>query len=189
MNAFDNASDVEARGLQILRPWLERNTAGRYVLTAKGAMSRFMQLYMGDVIANDRAGKVWTLEIKVEDEASENFFIETWSNRNLEDRRSHIEHGSNQGWLYHSRADALLYYFIGSDDLYLINLFKLKQWAFGSGKNDGAIYRYPEVRQKKRSQANDTWGRLIDKGVLFEKVGFKHCKVRQLALWSEDQAA
>jgi hypothetical protein len=190
--AFVETSAIEKRGMEILKPWIDEKTHGRYVLTAKGAMSRFMQLHMGDVIANSLDGNVWSLEIKIEEVVSPNFFIETWSNRNLEDRGKHIELGSNPGWLFHSRADILLYYFLNSDDLYVIDLWKLKRWAFGNGERPGRIYQFHEAKQRKREQKNDTWGRLVpvrtedySKELGFPKeVGYKHCKVRQLSLFA-----
>ena len=55
------------------------------------------------------------------------------------------------------RADLLLYHFIDDDELYMIKLPDLQEWAFVDEK----IYSYPEKCQKKREQLNDTWGRCV----------------------------
>ncbi len=77
---------------------------------------------------------MWAVEIKIEQAWTGNLFLETWSKRNLEDKASHAELGSAPGWLLKTRADLLLYYFLDTDDLVTLPVFRLKQWAFGSGE-------------------------------------------------------
>jgi hypothetical protein len=183
MNAFNSASLVEQRGLAILLPWLEeRAHQGRIVSTARGTLARVLQADFGDYLINTEAGSVWAVEVKVEERWTGNLFLETWSNRNLEDRVSHAEHGSAPGWLLRIRADALLYYFLDTDDLVTVPVFRLKQWAFGSGE-EGGIYRFPERRQGRYAQANDSWGRCVPVDVLEREVGAKRAKVRQGTLF------
>lgn len=179
MNPYDNARKVEARSMALLAPFLE-DTDGRYVLTDKGVLSSFLQETCGDLLYNDRGGKVWGVECKAEERFTGNLFLETWSNRNLEDRRDHATHGSNPGWLAKTRADLLFYHFLEADRLYVLNLFALKRWAFRAASEKrseragrvrpermvGRLYDFPVREQKKRTQRNDTWGRLVPIGVL-----------------------
>jgi len=184
VNGWNKARAVEARGLAVLLPYLSEKSDGRLVVTSKGRLARYLQLEVGDVIFNSRDDAVWTAEIKVEEKHTGNLFLETWSNRNFASARSHAEHGSNVGWLFHTRADLLLYYFLDTDDLYTVDLFLLKRWAFGAGDRRGRIYTFPEIPQTKNNQMNETCGRIVDVRVLADVLGqgLRHCRVRQLSL-------
>jgi hypothetical protein len=61
-------------------------------------------------------------------------------------------------------------------------VFRLKQWSFSSGE-EGGIYRWPEKRQGRYVQANDSWGRCVPVDVLEQEVGAKRAKVRQMSLF------
>jgi len=193
MNGFAKASLVEARGLAILMPYLvERAHEGRVVRTSKGNLSKHLQASFGDVMLNTDEETVHSLEIKVEEEnRTGNLFLETWSNRNLDNRDSHSERGSKPGWMISQRADFLLYYFLCSDELFTIPFFRLKRWAFGfeasPGRQiDGRIYKYDEKPQAKYSQLNDTWGRCVPISVLEKEIKLKRTSVRQLGLDFDD---
>lgn len=189
MNAFEGASMVEARGMAVLLPYIEEKAhAGRFVRTCKGPLARFLQEELGDVLVNTSESTIYSAEIKVEQRHTGRLFLETWSNRNLEDKASHAERGSNPGWLFKLRADLLLYYFLDSDDLYTIPLFRLKRWAFGSGDERGRLYDFPEKPQSRYRQLNDTWGRIVDIDVLRREVGIKHTKVQQIAMFERASA-
>lgn len=191
MNAFDRASITEAQGLEILRPYLAEVSAGRYVMTAKGTLSKHLQLIAGDALINTPDDKVWGVEIKVEARHTGNLFLETWSNRNLSSKASHAERGMNPGWLTHCRSDVLMYYFLDTDDLYIISLFQLKRWAFGFTDGDhtvkGRVYDFEEVVQRKHQQLNETCGRIVPVSRLQAELraAFRHCKVKQLQLLPE----
>ena len=160
MTSFDKTRVIEAQSLAILMPYLLEQSNGRLVVTDKGHLARFLQDTVGDVMLNMPDGKLWSVELKAElKNPHGNFFFETWSNRNLEDRASHALRGSNVGWLAKLRADLLFYHFINDDDLYIFDFFKLKQWAFGANGQPGRLYGYQEKRQSKYPQPNDTWGR------------------------------
>jgi len=189
VNGFSAASKVEARALAILLPYLDEQADGRVVLTSKGTLARFLQVTIGDVILNDKEGRVWSVELKAEEKHTGNLFLETWSNKNLIDQQSHAARGSTIGWLYSCRADLLMYYFLDSDDLYIIPLLRLKRWAFGSNGRAGRIYAFQEVEQEKYEQMNDTYGRLIPIAALAKEIQFRQLRVRQLALWAEGRAA
>jgi hypothetical protein len=162
MNAFTTASLVEQRGLAILLPYLEeRAFKGRIVSTARGTLARTLQQDFGDYLMNTDDRTVWAVEVKIEQAWTGNLFLETWSNRNLESKASHAEHGS---------------------DLVTLPVFRLKQWAFGSGE-EGGIYRFPEKRQGRYMQANDSWGRCVPVDVLEQETGAKRAKVRQMSLF------
>jgi hypothetical protein len=170
--------------MAVLLPFLRRRAHdGQLVVTSKGHLARHLQETVGDVIINTGAETLWTCEIKAEQRATGNFFIETWSNKNLSDRASHAERGSNRGWLDKLRADILLYYFIDADELYAINLFRLQQWAFTAGpRGGGCLERYREVRQSRYQQANDTWGRLVPIEDIRREVGFRKISPRRIEL-------
>lgn len=188
MTAFDSARLVEAKGMSTLAPFLVEKAEGRLVILEKGPLARALQETLGDAIFQMPTGRAWSVEIKVEeDDAYGNLFLETWSNRNLEERQKHIERGSNPGWMTHLRADLLLYYFLNPDRLYALDLFRLQQWAFGSKLSGvaGRIYAFPEKCQSKRMQMNDTWGRCVPLSVLAKEVGYKLIHPKQLPLFEE----
>jgi hypothetical protein len=187
MNAFQGASLIEARGMAVLLPYIEEKAyQGRFVRTCKGPLARFLQEELGDVLVNTSEDTLYSAEIKVEQRHTGRLFLETWSNRNLDHQASHAERGSNPGWMLKLRADVLLYYFLDTDDLYTIPMFRLKRWAFGTGDQRGRIYDFPEKPQSRYRQMNDTWGRVVDVAILMREAGIRHTKVRQLTMWSED---
>lgn len=166
MNAFDMARTVEARALARLLPFVDEQSNGHYVLTDKGRLAPLLQQVVGDVMFNDRKSRVWALELKAEQRHTGNLFLETWSNRNLDDPASHAMRGSNSGWLWKLQADLLFYYFLDADKLYVADVFALKRWAFGHDGAKGRLYDFPEHRQARYEQANDTHGRLVPVSVL-----------------------
>ncbi len=183
-NAFDSARGVEARSLTTLLPYLrERAFDGQLVFVSTGTLSRYLQRTVGDVLINLGDRSMWSIEIKAELEKTGNFFFETWSNRNLENRASHALRGSTRGWLDSLKADLLFYHFVDDDELYAMNLFSLKRWAFGCGSTPGQLYQFPEVRQSKYSQLNDTWGRIVPIEVIEREVGLKLLFPTQLPLF------
>lgn len=187
MNSFDMARSVEAEAFVRLRPFLEEQAdEGRYVVTDKGRLAPFVQEVIGDVIMN-KDGRMWSIELKAERRHTGNLFLETWSNRNLDDPVSHAQRGSNPGWLLKSRADLFMYYFIEADILYVISGFALQRWAFGFGDNAGRIYSFPERKQSKYAQRNDTIGRTVEVSVLMRemKPPPKKLSVAQLSLGLE----
>lgn len=195
--AFRSARMVEARSMALLGPFLE-DLDGRYVLTDKGYLAPHLQEVCGDLLYNDRSGRVWGVECKAEEKFTGNLFLETWSNRNLEDRHSHGARGSNPGWLMKTSADLLFYHFLDRDKLYVLNLFALKRWAFrersanrseraGRLRSEGLvgrIYDFPAREQSKRNQMNDTWGRCVPIGLLESELEIRprNFSVEQLRL-------
>ena len=183
MNAFDQASRVETEGMARLMPFIEeRAYQGRFIKTAKGALSKALQAEFGDVLMNTDADTVYGVEVKIEQKWTGNLFLETWSNRNLESKQAHGERGQKPGWLISQRADLLFYYFLDVDALLVIPVFALKQWAFGTGDTPGHIYAWKEVRQGKYAQRNDTWGRLVNVDALARDIPLRRFSVRQLSL-------
>ena len=178
-NAFDEASGIEAESLRILRPFIEQRAMnGQYVTTSKGRLARELQRTCGDVFLNATDGKIYALEIKAElENRSDNFFLEIWSNLSRH----------TTGWMFHLNCDTLLYHFIKSDELYVINFMKLKHWAFAeeTGK-PGHIWRYSFRRQSKYTQLNDTLGACVPIAHIEKSVGFQ--KFAPLAM-QQDEAA
>lgn len=85
-------------------------------------------------------------------------FIETWSNKQR----------GTKGWLWTSCADRIVWLFMETMELFVIDLPALKRWA------ELSIHNFVEVPQKKCDQLNDTWGRLVPRDVLRTEVGFLH---------------
>lgn len=118
--------------------------------------SEFLQAVWGDytILKN---GLPYGIELKAEAENRHgNFFLETWSNRAW----------FTLGWMYKLRGNSLFYYFVQEKELYTISIPALQAWAFGSNDKPGRIYGYPEKRQSKYFQKNDSWGRCVPIAVL-----------------------
>jgi len=190
MNDFQRCGAVEARSMAILIPFLSERADGRLVMTNKGTLSRHLQETIGDALMSIDEGKMWSVECKAEEENKYgNFFLETWSNKNLDTRSNHARLGSNPGWLLKLRADLLFYHFLASDELYIINLFKLQQWAFGCSGQPGRLYDYrPEKKQGKYAQLNDTWGICVPIADIDRDVGFRLVHPEQINNSSEAAA-
>jgi hypothetical protein len=175
LNAFDDARTVELAGKDDLIQFLDNQACNsRVVITDKGPLAKFLQETVGDAIMNDRQMLTWGVEFKIEQRHTGNLFLETWSNLN---RR-------NPGWMLKLNTDILLYYFLDAGVLYSIGFQRLVKWAFGDSdkfqngervqrRSPGRIYEFPEKRQGKRDQLNDTWGRLVPVAVLKNEVGIK----------------
>lgn len=153
VNAFEEASEVERKALQELLPFL-KNSFDRFVLTTT---DRHFQRCYGDCFIEKASGHLYRVEFKAEEECKHgNIFLETWSNRSRYTR----------GWLDHLDTDKLLYYFCKERYLLTIDFPSLKRWAF----HDGLIYEFPEKKQGKREQKNDTWGRCIPIKILKQQL-------------------
>lgn len=153
----------------ILEPYL-RNLAeeNKYVLTDKGPLSYELQKSVGDALYNSGDGKVWGVEFKIEETYTGNFFLETWSNKKFG--------MANPGWMVTLRTDRLWYYFLNTDQLFVIDFEKLFEWAFGNSSSTGNIYDYREAKQYKHQQKNITCGRIVPVYVIGQEVGFiKEC--------------
>jgi hypothetical protein len=185
MNAFTQTSAVEQKGLALLLPFLEaRAFNGQIVNLRKGTLAQTLQASFGDVMMNTDPDPdtVVAVEIKIEQRWTGNLFLETWSNRNLDDKASHAARGCSPGWVISTRADLLAFYFLDTDDLVAVPTFRLKRWAFGSGP-DGGLYAFPEKQQRRYQQPNDSWGRVVPIDVIAQEVGAKRMNVRQMSLW------
>jgi hypothetical protein len=190
--------------MALLEPFLEE-ADNRWVLTEKGVLGRFLQETCGDLLLNDRHGRLWGVECKAEESFTGNLFLEEWSNRNLTDLASHAERGCNPGWLYKVRADLIFYHFLDRDALVVLNTFALKRWAFVAtskkrGERAGRIapeqltgrmWDFPIRPQGKYDQLNDTWGRTVPLHVLESEMEVtpRRFSVAQLTLKLLDGAA
>jgi hypothetical protein len=185
MTAFDQTRKVEQRGMEVLLPLLqERAFNGQLVMFNKGALAKYLQQTIGDVGINTGPDRFYTVELKVESRKTKNLFLEMFSNRNLDDRASYAERGINPGWLVKLRADLLWYYFLDTDDLYILALFRLQQWAFGTGDQPGEIWNYPLKRQGKYQQRNETWGFCVPIADIPTR-NCVHLSARQIPLFDE----
>lgn len=186
MNAFTHACLVEQHGMSRLLPYLEtRAHRGQVIQVCKGPLARHFQRAFGDLLIATGPGAVASVEIKVQSRWTGRLFLETWSNRNLEDRASHVERGSTPGWLMTCRADVIGWHFVDADTVLFLPLFRLQQWAFGAGDQPGRLYDFPERCQRRYRQPNDSWGRIVPVEVLALEVGIKRASLRQGDLFAE----
>ena len=146
--------------MSALLPYLESKAwRGQVIQVAKGPLAGHFQRHFGDLLIATGPGRVASVEIKVNRRWTGNLFLELWSNKNLDDRSSHVERGSTPGWLITCRADVIGFHFLDTDSVLFLPLSRLQQWAFGIGDHIGAGFSdFPERRQRRYVQANDTWG-------------------------------
>jgi len=161
-NAFKEASKIEKLAIKDLTPFIKnRAVDGRFVFTNKGNIAKELQKTAGDVLFNCNQGKIWAIEVKAElENKTGNFFLESWSNK----------HWFTPGWMFTLQADILLYYFVLDKMLYSIPFYKLRQWAFGTQKTSGNIFKFQEKKQKKYNQLNDTWGWCVPIALILKQV-------------------
>lgn len=165
MSAFDLSRAVETAANSILIPYLRGKAhKNQIVVFGAGRMALEMQK-TADLVFQKDEKTFYCLEIKAEQSnKSGNLFLETWSNKSR----------LNPGWLVKSRADYLLYYFVDTDELYRIGLPALQRWAFACDENHRPnISRYPEKKQSKYDQINDTWGACVPLSEIGRHVGFR----------------
>ena len=150
MSAFSEASKVEREGTVHILKYLDAcGYAGKYQLTEN---QKFLQKYVGDVVL-----AVGSIEFKVEkSDKHGNLFLETWSNKSR----------FTPGWMYTTQADFLWCYFVAQRSLHEMKMKDLREWAFGVDNICGHVYSYPEKRQRKYTQLNDTWGWCVPYDVL-----------------------
>lgn len=155
--------------MAILAPFLAQATDGTLVVLGKGPLAKALQHTLGDAILRMPDGRAWSLELKIEEQETGNLFLESWSNRNLNNRDGHIARGSTPGWFLRIQSEVLGYYFLDTDTFYLIDVFVLKRWAFTDWN---IARRFPEKQQGRREQPNDAWGWCVPLKVLEKEVTF-----------------
>ena len=160
-NNIKKCFDIGRNGLLELLPLLNTKAfGGRFVITNKGNISKFLQKTVGDIIFNCINQETWSIEVKTEEENKyNNFYLETWSNLSR----------LTPGWMITLKADFLWYYFQDIKVLYSIQLPKLQDWAFRKRR----IYAFPEKKQTKTIQLNDTWGRCVAISIIQKEVGVR----------------
>lgn len=200
MSAFQRSRQTAQRSIDLLRPFLEEKTAGRYVFTEQGRQSEAFQKLFGDLIANFRANVMHIVECKAEERYTGNVFLELWSNFNIaaEPGLHYFSHGPTPGWLTKVHADLLFYHFIDVDKLFVFKLPELQRWAFlGETKRmsdpdltgvrhqmQGRVFDFRVVPQTKSDQRNLTLGALVPIRVLKKELGaaMKETSVKQMTL-------
>lgn len=197
MNSFERCSQLAARSLADLHPFLEE-TQGRYVLTDKGRLSRVFQETFGDLIFNSANGTMHTVELKAEEKWTGNLFLEIWSNFNFTNHESYTALGPTPGWLLKLNADLLFYHFLSHDKLVICSLPALQRWAFINKSRNysepdargerhqlaGRVFDFRQRKQERHQQKNVTVGGLVPVKTLEAELSPppKVCAVRQLKL-------
>jgi hypothetical protein len=152
MNSFEYCQRIEEQGYELVKPYLGQNFDEYvYVNTVERneLVSAFQQNFGDLIVKKNKALFFIDLKTETEDKYG-NLFLETWSNKK---RRT-------PGWFPPEvgvKADFVYYIFLKQRTLYILDLPKLRKWAF----EDGNIEDYPEKMQNKYDQLNDTWGRCV----------------------------
>ena len=152
MNSFTECQKIETMGYELIIPYLKLNF-DEYVYVNTEERNELMlafQQNFGDLIAKKNKA-LYFIDLKTESEDKYgNLFLETWSNKKRK----------TPGWFVPDvgvKADFVYYIFLKQKTLYILDLPKLRRWAF----EDRNIERYPEKMQMKYNQLNDTWGRCV----------------------------
>lgn len=152
MNSFIECQKIEIKGYELVKPYLKENfDEFVYVNTEeRSELILAFQQNFGDLIVKKNKA-IFFIDIKTEKEDKYgNLFLETWSNKKR----------NTPGWVVPGvgvKADFVYYIFLKQRILYILDLPKLRKWAF----EDKNIERYPEKMQNKYDQLNDTWGRCV----------------------------
>lgn len=170
---YRTSVEVEVEARKRVRPLLEERSDGRLTFTHKGLLAREIQRICGDaILTNKDTQNMETVEIKGvdayyepgrDDEQSRrerrygSMFLEVWSNRNLENKRSYYERGMTAGWMQTLRCDYLLYVYLRNNVMWAIPWWTLMRWAW----RDNRLMKFPMTDQKDCDQLNDTWGVLV----------------------------
>ena len=159
--AFALASDVEKRALMVLIPFA-KGKGIRIVLTDDQPI---LQKTIGDMIVQHLGHSPYTAELKAEETNKHgNLYLESWSNKPL----------LTPGWMHTTRADRLWYFFLEQRLLYSCNMSDLREWAFVKRRAKD----FPEKRQEKREQLNETWGFCVPISILeLEIMSFNHIEI------------
>lgn len=165
MNGFQRASLIGAKGvskvLAFIGAWAKE---GRYVVTDKGRLAKQLQESVGDALFNDaRDGAIFGVEIKAEQQETGNLFLESWSNLSR----------FKLGWMFTLESDLIFYYFIDTENLYVMSFWELRRWAFIRRR----FYAYREVKQAAYDQLNDTYGRPVPIRVLAAEAGLRRYRM------------
>lgn len=152
MNSYKYCQKVEEMGYELVKPYLRENfDEWVYVNTIeRNELILAFQQNFGDLIVK-KDKSIYFIDLKTENEDKYgNLFLETWSNKKR----------NTAGWFSPElgvKADFVYYIFLQQKILYILDLPKLRKWAF----EEGNIQRYPEKMQNKFDQLNDTWGRCV----------------------------
>lgn len=151
MSSFAACRNVEARGWAMVEPWLRAHWHIADIVPLFRA-ERVQMAGCGDFAVHLRDGRSLVVELKTEREnKTGNLFLETWSNRAFGRQRG--------GWMRDGVFDRLVYTFLASREVYVIDFPKLWGWFWeGPGGGQGNGYRYREVAQRVNDQRNLTCG-------------------------------
>jgi hypothetical protein len=170
MNEFLRASEVELEALFDLLPFIaKRSERGEVVLTAP---FKYVQKAIGDALAR-RNGHTYSIEIKAERRFTGNVFLETFSNKPV-----------NDGWMYTTCATEIWFYFLANRSLNMVNTAELREWAFGKPgtREQGRLAAFEEVPQQQYDQRNYTHGRIVPIRILQAEVAsFRSASVPRLS--------
>jgi hypothetical protein len=165
MSRYSDSREVERLGRELLRPFIEEVSGGRYVRADCGPLAEYLQQF-GDTFLQTADRELISVEEKAERRHTGNLFLETWSNRTNE-LRSYIYKGDNPGWLFKSRAMLLAYVFLDRQLLCVGPMRQIKKFMLQPRFDDRGrqhpprIWEFPEREQRECDQLNHTFGHLV----------------------------
>jgi hypothetical protein len=159
MNAYDHCLEIERRGIEMLKPFLDRESDGRWQLLKGNPQAERLQKECGDVFLTLPSGRAPFVEIKAEETYTGNLVYEDWSNaRFLNDPVGHLRDGSTPGWSLTCRSEVLANAFLDQRIAVFCKTVDLLRFA-----NDRRTYKFlsPPLPQRKHTQRNLTVIRLV----------------------------
>lgn len=158
MNSFEKNKVVGEKGVDIVVEFLRKRSLNSQVVTTdKGTHAIELQLRLGDILFNSiRGGNLVSVEVKTEwSNKWGNLYFELWSNKSR----------GKRGWFYTMECDWLFYLFLNDMHLIAIPWAELHSWA-----GNGRIEKFPNKKQNKHHQLNDTWGFCVPLSVLRREI-------------------
>ncbi len=159
MNSFNKCRKIEALGIEMARPVLDKVFSGGWKFLDD---KRLQYACHTDIVGHDKGGKFFSVEMKAETEDIHgNFFIELISNASAEDDKFRT------GWIDKSIAEFIVYAFLSNRTIYIIPRRPLKVWFLEN------IEQYRLKRQEKYEQHNQTIGIPVPIEHVRVNVGFR----------------
>jgi hypothetical protein len=189
MSTIRDSREVERLGRELMRPFIEEMSGGRYVRADHGVLAEYIQ-QLGDVLLQ-APRDLLSLEEKAERRHTGNLFMETWSNRTI-DLRGYVHYGDKAGWLVTTRALLLAYVFLDKSLLCLGPLPETKRFLLDPVYDDRGqqhpprIWNFPQREQGECEQLNHTHGHLVPIGYLVKHCHFQCFRIDQQTMFPLD---
>jgi hypothetical protein len=185
MTSYHDSREVERIGREMLRPFLQEVSGGRYVRADHGPLADYLQ-QLGDTFLQMSDMLLVSVEEKAERRHTGNLFVETWSNQ-TDDLDAYVKHGDKPGWFLTTRAMLLTYIFIDTGLLCVAPLRPMKSFLLRPRYDDRGrqhpprIWDFPLREQRECDQLNHTLGHLVPISYLV-----RHCRCQCFQIGEDD---